>query len=76
MFDIHTIMAQNIGTLGKYDQRRLRKLICIVYPFGLFFLNHKNLTFHWIIRIKIWGKYHYEINVFSQKYVGHNYWHP
>ncbi len=26
--------------------------------------NHKNRTFHWRIRIKNRGKYHYEINVF------------
>ncbi len=26
-------MAKNIGTLGKYDQRKLWKLICIVNPF-------------------------------------------
>ncbi len=40
-------MAKNIGTLGKYDQSRLWKLICIVNPFDiLFFLNHKNLAFH------------------------------
>ncbi len=56
-------MAKNIGTLGKYDQRMLWKLICN-NPFDLFFLNHKNLTFHWIIRILNGGKYHYEINVF------------
>ncbi len=30
-------MAKNIGTLGKYDQRRLWKLICIVNPFDLLF---------------------------------------
>ncbi len=53
-------MAKNIGALGKYDQRRLWKLICIVNPFEL----HKNVTFHWIIRILNGGKYHYEINVF------------
>ncbi len=28
-------MAKNIGTLAKYDQRRLWKLICIVNPFDL-----------------------------------------
>ncbi len=28
-------MAKNICTLGKYDQRRLWKLICIVNPFDL-----------------------------------------
>ncbi len=28
-------MAKNIGTLGKYDQRRLWKLICIVNPFDI-----------------------------------------
>ncbi len=32
---LHTLMAKNIGTLGKYDQRRLRKLICIINPFDL-----------------------------------------
>ncbi len=30
-------MVKNIGTLGKYDQRRLWKLICIVNPFNLLF---------------------------------------
>ncbi len=33
----YTVMAKNIGTLGKYDQRRLWKLICIVNPFALLF---------------------------------------
>ncbi len=28
-------MAKDIGTLGKYDERRLWKLICIVNPFDL-----------------------------------------
>ncbi len=32
---IATVMAKNIGTLGKYDQKRLWKLICIVNPFDL-----------------------------------------
>ncbi len=32
---IYKIMAKNIGTLGKYDQRRLLKLICNVNPFEL-----------------------------------------
>ncbi len=41
------------------------KLICIVNPFDLlFFLNHKNLTFHWTKTIENGGKSHYEINVF------------
>ncbi len=58
-------MAKNIGTLGKYDQRSLWKLICFVNPFYLLFKkNLKNLTFHLIIRILNGGKYHYEINVF------------
>ncbi len=61
---IYTVMAKNIGTLGKYDQRRLWKLIFIVNPFDLLLkysqksnisLDNKNLK---------WGKYHYEINVF------------
>ncbi len=44
---------KNIDTLGKYDQRRLWKLICIVNPFDLLFkkksqifnlsLDNKNL---------------------------------
>ncbi len=46
-----TVMARNIGTFGKYDQRRLWKLICIVNPFDLIFFYHKNQTFHWIVRI-------------------------
>ncbi len=38
-----TVMAKNIGTFGKYDQRRLWKLICIVNPFDLiFFLSQKS----------------------------------
>ncbi len=32
----NTVMAKNIDTLGKYDQRRLWKLICIVNPFDIF----------------------------------------
>ncbi len=32
-------MAKIIGTLGKYDQRRLWKLICIVNPFDLLLKN-------------------------------------
>ncbi len=31
----YTVMAKNIGTLGKYDQRSLWKFICIVNPFDL-----------------------------------------
>ncbi len=38
-------MVRIIGTLGKYDQRRL--LILLIF----FFFYHKNLTFHWIIII-------------------------
>ncbi len=32
---VHTVTAKNIGTLGKYDQRKLWKFICIVNPFDL-----------------------------------------
>ncbi len=32
---MYTVMAKNIGTIGKYDQIRLWKLICIVNPFDL-----------------------------------------
>ncbi len=34
---LYTVMAKNIGTLGKYDQRSLWKWICIVNPFDLLF---------------------------------------
>ncbi len=34
---IYTVMAKNIGTLGKYDQRRLWKWFCIVNPFDILF---------------------------------------
>ncbi len=34
---VYIVMAKNIGTLGKYDQRQLWKLICIVNPFDLLF---------------------------------------
>ncbi len=33
----NAVMDKNIGTLGKYDQRRLWKLICIVNPFAFLF---------------------------------------
>ncbi len=33
----YTVVVRIIGTLGKYDQRRLWKLICIVNPFDLLF---------------------------------------
>ncbi len=35
----YSVMAKNIGTLVKYDQRSLWKLICIVNPFDLLFLK-------------------------------------
>ncbi len=31
----YTVMAKNMGTLGKYEQRRLWKFICIVNPFDI-----------------------------------------
>ncbi len=34
---INTVIAKNIRTLGKYDQRRLWKFICIVKPFDFLF---------------------------------------
>ncbi len=34
---IYTVVVRIIGTLGKYDQRRLWKLICIVNPFDRLF---------------------------------------
>ncbi len=37
---IYTVIAKNIGTLGKYDQSRLWKCICIINPFDL--LNKSN----------------------------------
>ncbi len=36
---MYIVMAKNIGTLGKYDQRRLWKLICIVNPL-IFYLKN------------------------------------
>ncbi len=55
-------MAKNIGTLDKYDQRKLWKYICIVNPLDIFFLSQKsNLSLDKNLK---WGKYHYEINVF------------
>ncbi len=55
-------MAKNIGTLGKYDQRRLWKLICMVNPFYILFLqftksnlslDNKNLK---LGEISLWNK--------------------
>ncbi len=57
-------MAKNIGTLGKYDQRRLWQLICIVNPFDLL-LKEKSQKSNLSLDNNLkWGKYHYEINVF------------
>ncbi len=38
--------------------------LLILLIFFLFFLNHKNVTFHWTKTIENGGKSHYEINVF------------
>ncbi len=43
-----TDIAKNIGTLGKYDQRRLWKLLILLIIYKI--KKHKNLTFHWIMR--------------------------
>ncbi len=62
----YTVPSTNIGTLGKYEQRRLWKLICIVY---LFYLSFKKFTkFQPIIEVKqlkVGRKSHCEINAFS-----------
>ncbi len=43
---IYTVVVRIIATLGKYDQRRLWKLICIVNLFDILLKkNHKYLTF-------------------------------
>ncbi len=34
-------MAKNIGTLGKYDQRRLWKLFCIDNPFDFYLKKYQ-----------------------------------
>ncbi len=54
-------MAKNIGTLDKYDQRKLWKCICIVNPLDIFFksqksnhsLDDKNLKWG---EISLWNK--------------------
>ncbi len=51
----HTVMAKNIGTLGKYDQRRLWIFYLKKSQKSNLSLDNKNLK---------WGKYQYEINVF------------
>ncbi len=58
-------MAKYIGTLGKYDQRRLWKLICIVNPFDLLLKQSQksNLSLD-NNNFKMGGGYHYEINIF------------
>ncbi len=47
---IYTVPSINIGTLDKYEQRRLWKYICIVYPFYLSF--QKFTKFQRIIEVK------------------------
>ncbi len=54
-------MAKNISTLGKYDQRRLWKLICIVNPFDLLFKKSQKYNLSLDNKKKKWGNYHYEI---------------
>ncbi len=48
---IYIVMAKNIGTLGKYDQRRQWKWICIVNPFDknrAVKLANEGFKKHWI----------------------------
>ncbi len=58
---MHTVMAKNIGTLGKYDQRRLWKLIILIFYLlshkSNFSLDNKNLK-------EGGGGYHYEMHIF------------
>ncbi len=63
-------MDENIGTLGKYDQIRLWKLICIVNPFDILFkklqksnlsLYNKNLKWG---EISLWNKRFSLIHIF------------
>ncbi len=57
---------KNIGTLGKYDQRKVWKCICIINPFNiLFFLNHKIYLSLDNKNLKWGGKYHNKINVLA-----------
>ncbi len=68
----NSVMAKNTCTFGKYDQRGLWKLICIVNPFDLLFkksqksnlsLDNKNLK---------WGETTLWNKCFSQIHIGHN----
>ncbi len=40
------------------------KPVLLILLIFYFFLNHKNLTFHWTKTIENGGESHYEINVF------------
>ncbi len=67
-------MAKNISTLGKYDQRKLWKFICIVNPSDLLLKNsHKSNLSLDNTNVK-WG----EISLWKNKlkYMLDNYWHP
>ncbi len=48
-------MAKNIGTLGKYDKRRLWKLICIVNPFDLLLKKSQKYNLSLDNKILKWG---------------------
>ncbi len=61
---LHTLMAKNIGTLGKYDQRRLRKLICIINPFDLWLKKSQKSNLSLVNKNLKWG----EINNVFLKY--------
>ncbi len=61
-------MAKIIGTLGKYDQRRVWKIICINKPFYLLIKKNKKKSQKSNLSLDNnnlkWGKFNYEINVF------------
>ncbi len=60
-------MAKITGTLDKYDQRRLWKCICIVYPFYIL-LNESNFSLDKNFKCNL--KF-YEM-FFSLIHIGHN----
>ncbi len=69
---MHTVMAKNIGTLGKYDQRRLWKLIILIFYLFLkkshksnFSLDNNNLK-EGGAGVSLWNAYFYLLNI------GHN----
>ncbi len=56
---IHTVVVRIIGTLGKYDQRRLWKLICMLILLIFYLKNSQKYNLSLENKNLKWEEYHY-----------------